>query len=44
LSLLGFLLMLAMWISDKTFVRRRPEVAPSGFMDHPVVVPEQTPV
>ena len=35
--LLGFLLMFAMWIDDKTFFRRRPEVAPPGFMDHPEV-------
>jgi hypothetical protein len=42
--ILGFLLMFAMWISDKTFFRRRAEVAPAGFMDQPVTVPEQAPV
>jgi hypothetical protein len=31
--LLGFVLMLAMWTADKTFFRRRPEVAPPGFLD-----------
>jgi amino acid transporter len=31
--LLGFLLMFAAWVNDKTFFRRRPEVAPSGFME-----------
>jgi len=42
--LLGFLLMFAMWANDKTFFRRRAEVAPAGFMDQPVVAPEQAPV
>ena len=37
---IGFLLMLAMWTADKTFFRRRPEVAPPGFLDQ--VMPEQT--
>ena len=41
---LGFLLMFAMWLADKTFFRRRPEIAPDGFMDRPAVVPEQTPM
>jgi amino acid transporter len=36
--LLGFLLMFAMWFADKTFFRRRPEVAPPGFLD--AVAPE----
>jgi amino acid transporter len=40
--LLGFLLMFAMWISDKTFFRRRLEVAPAGFMDQPKVVADKT--
>jgi amino acid transporter len=36
--LIGFFLMLAMWTADKTFFRRRPEVAPPGFLDR--VAPE----
>ena len=31
--LIGFLLMFGMWFADKTFFRRRPEVAPPGFLD-----------
>jgi amino acid transporter len=31
--LLGFILMFGMWVADKTFFRRRPEVAPAGFLD-----------
>ena len=38
--LIGFVLMLAMWTADKTFFRRKPEVAPAGFLDR--VIPEQT--
>jgi amino acid transporter len=36
--LLGFLLMFGMWVADKTFFRRRPEVAPPGFLE--AVAPE----
>ena len=36
--LLGFVLMLAMWPTTSTFFRRRPEVAPPGFLDR--VAPE----
>ena len=36
--LLGIVLMLAMHAYDKTFWRRRPEVAPAGFLER--VAPE----
>jgi amino acid transporter len=44
--LIGFVLMFAMWVNDKTFFRRRPEVAPEGFLHQvaagvePVTAPE----
>jgi hypothetical protein len=31
--LLGFILMFGMWATDRTFFRRRPEVAPAGFLN-----------
>jgi hypothetical protein len=37
--LLGFLLMLAMWFTHKTFFRRRPELAPEGFMHQAAPAP-----
>ena len=37
--LLGFLLMLAMWFTDKTFFRRRPELAPEGFLHQAAPAP-----
>ena len=39
--LIGFVLMFGMWTADKTFFRRRPEVAPDGFLH--AAAPEPVP-